>query len=426
MTLSKRKIFRLLECIWIGGLNTTLLPLSRLVPRQADQWLFMHQGGLFAGNSRYLFLWMALYRPDIQVVWLAENEETRRLIAGSGLAAHRRWSWKGIVASLRSSVFVYCHTLSDINIPLSGGAMLLNLWHGVGIKATMLGDKTGIMSRYQRYGSNPLARTVFYEYLKKPDAVATTSAFMQSHFSSQFEIPFDRCPQLGYARLDAFSDARLRRKSEEIDQNQGFEFNPRGFKEVYIYMPTWRDTGRPFLEEAIPDLERLSSALRERDALLYVKLHPRTADVWQGDMDNITLWPNETEVYTYLHRLDSLITDYSSVLYDFIFVRNAGILLYVFDYEKYLAVDHSIMYPFDENTAGRRVNSFDELCAAIEDGSVIEPCPDAASIRQKFWDGSDVPASPGIVDYVEKQLKSASVARSAPGRPLVQTRTQIM
>ena len=421
MTLSKRKLSRLLECIWIGGMNATLLPLSRLVPRQADRWLFTHQGGLFAGNSRYLFLWMAIYRPDIHVTWLAENEETRRLITDSGMVAHRRWSPKGVVASLRSSVFVYCHTLSDINIPLSGGAMLLNLWHGVGIKATMLGDKTGIMSHYQKYETNPLARMVFYEYLKKPDIVATTSDFMQSHFSSQFEIPFDHCPQLGYSRLDASSDTKLRKKSEEIDQSQGFRFNPSGFKEVYIYMPTWRDTGRPFLEDALPDLDRLSAVLRERDALLYVKLHPRTADVWPGDMRNIVLWPGETEVYTYLHEFDSLITDYSSILYDFIFVKNAGILLYTFDYEKYLSVDHSILYPFDENTAGRRVNSFDELCRAIEDGSVVEPCPNTAVIREKFWEGCDVPASPGIIDYVEKMLEAPRVSRLTTDRPLGQT-----
>src|SRR5690606_9400594 len=89
------------------------------------------------------------------------------------------------------------------------------------------------------------------------EMVATTSDLMQRHFAEQFRIPKECCPQLGYPRLDIFDDPALMEAARRIDINQGFEFNSDGFDEVYLYVPTFRDTGRPFLEEALPDLDQM-------------------------------------------------------------------------------------------------------------------------------------------------------------------------
>lgn len=399
-----------------GLLNLVLVNLARLVPRSPRQWLFGHQGGLFAGNSKYLFLWVATNRPDLRAVWLADNDATVRLITDAGFVAYRRWSLRGVRATVRSRVLVYCHGLSDVNARLSGGAYLANLWHGVGLKSTMFGDRTGIMSHYKRRWSNPLGRTLFYAYLKAPDMLATTSDFMQAHFAEQFELPRERCPQLGYPRLDTVADGELRRLAIDLDARQGFRFNPAGRREAYLYMPTWRDTGRPFLTAALPDLDRLNDLLRARDALLYIKLHPWTKESLPAGYSHIASWPDEIETYSYFDQLTGLITDYSSVLYDYLFSRDGGAILYTFDRASYEAEDHALLYPFDENVAGVTVQDFDALCDVLARGTALVPCARAAAIREKFWGGSAVPASPAIVSYIEKAVARRGIRR-ASGTP---------
>ena len=410
MTSLRANLARRARRILNTSLNLLLQPLSRLSARRADHWLFGHQSNVFAGNSKYLFLWISIHCPQRRAVWITDNEETRRLITEAGFVAYPRWSPSGILATLRSKVFVYCHDISDINPALSGGAYLLNLGHGVGIKATQLGDKLSAVSRHQKYRSWPLAKMIFPDFLTEPDALATTSPFMQQHFSSQCGIPAERCPQLGYPRLDGNWDKEVKEASTGIDRRQGFQFNPEGFGEIYLYVPTYRDSGRDFIAHALPDMDRLSLALKVRNALLYIKLHPYTEVGFQPDYPNVILWPKGVEVSTYLGQVDGLITDYSSLLYDFLFVRDTGAVLYTFDYDTYVRQDRSLVHSFEENTAGLRVSTFDELCQAISTGRVLEPCPGAAEIREKFWSGCSGPASPGVLRYVTEALQNAGTA----------------
>jgi CDP-glycerol glycerophosphotransferase (TagB/SpsB family) len=378
--------------------------LSRLSRRRNNHWVFGHQGGVFSGNAKYLFLWISIYRPDVRATWLTDDRQTRNLIRRAGFAAHTRWSLGGVAAALRAKVFVYCHGVEDTNVHLASGAFLLNLWHGVGLKATMYGDAAGLVSRVQAYGRNWFTRQFFLEYLTPPDVVVSTSPFMQAHFAGQFRLPADRCPQLGYSRLDVCLDGPLRRSAQRIDEAEGFVFNSRAYSEVYIYMPTFRDTGRPFVSQALPDLQRLSEALRARNALLYVKLHRRTRGEEISAYDNIELWPEDVDFYTYLDRFSALITDYSSILYDYLFVRTQGAILYTFDYDQYLKSDRTLLYPFDENTAGVRVGNFDRLVEVLASGAMLGEADRALEVRSKFWGAERAPASPRILAYVEGAL----------------------
>lgn len=383
--------------------NMVLYPLSRLVPRDPRRWAFGHTKDAFGDNPKYLFLWMALHRPDIRIAWLTGSRETLRMLRDAGYTAHLRWSPKGMIAAQRSRVFVYSHNVGNVNVALSNGALRVNLWHGVGLKAVHFGHRTGVAVRLRELGKTFVGRFRVHQYLAPADVFVTTSDFTQAHFSGQFELPREKCPQLGYPRLDCAADPKLAEAARTIDRKAGFALNPDGFAEIYIYVPTYRDSQRPFLDQALPDLARLSEALRARNALLYVKPHPRTPAATAFGHDNIRRWPDAIDFNTYLAEFKGLITDYSSVLYDYLFVRPTGAILYTFDYAEYQAADRALLYPFDENVAGLRIETFDALCDALRDGAAFDPALSAnvERIRQRFWGGSARPASPAIVDYVE-------------------------
>jgi len=396
----RRRLKRLISSV----LALTFSPLSKLVPRARRQWAFGHAGDQFAGNPKYLFLWMAIHRPDLRVSWITGDEGVRRMLRDAGYRAYCRWSVRGMIAALRAHVFVFGHGLGNVNATLSGGAYLLNLWHGVGLKAIHLGFARGKTAEARRAaGESRLRRALAVEYLRPYDALVTTSDMMQAHFATQTELPPERCPQLGYPRLDGNADPALLAAVEAFDKANGFVWNAGGFAETYIYMPTYRDTGRPFLDMALPDLDRLSRVLAGRHALLYVKPHPDT----RGNLDerhNVRRWDDRIDVNAYLPRMTGLITDYSSVLYDYLFARDTGTILYTFDLDAYLAADRDLVHPFEENVAGVRVADFDALCGTLESGAALVPDSRTPVIRARFWGGSPDCASAAIVEHVMREL----------------------
>lgn len=383
--------------------NITAYPLSGLSPRSSKQWAFGHAGEMFAGNPKYLFLWIALYRPDIQATWLTSNERLIALLRRHGYSAARRRSIKGIRIALRSGVFAFSHGINSVNFPLSRGAFLLNLWHGVGLKSIQFGRHDGTSAHAKKQAKTAWHRLKYLNELKSFDAVVTTSDMMQKHFASQFEQPMECFPQIGYPRLDCAVDRQLQNAALNLDRDLGFNFNADNFQEVYLYVPTYRDTNRPFFEEAIPDMARLSAILRERNALLYIKPHPQTLAAFSSLPSNVRIWPAEIDCQTYLDTIDALITDYSSVLYDYLEISPNPALLYTFDLDEYLTGDRELLFPFEEHTTGFRAFNYDTFCEAIQAGVPRNNTwhDDKLRLHQEFWSGSQSPASPAIIKHVE-------------------------
>src|SRR5690554_5904575 len=104
------------------ALNVTAYPLSGLTPRSKRVWVFGHMRDLFAGNPKYLYLWLSIYRPDIEAIWLTGSHETRRMLLESGYRAHSRWSVAGVCAALRAKIYVTAHGADTINPHLCRGA----------------------------------------------------------------------------------------------------------------------------------------------------------------------------------------------------------------------------------------------------------------------------------------------------------------
>ncbi|WP_018660833.1 CDP-glycerol glycerophosphotransferase family protein [Heyndrickxia acidiproducens] len=107
-------------------------------------------------------------------------------------------------------------------------------------------------------------------------------------------------------------------------------------KKVIFYMPTWRGTVGKVSKDnkkLFEDLRQISNSLSENE-IFYVKLHPFQAEIDLGEFDNIFLMPPSFELYEFLTAVDILITDYSSIMYDFL-NTNRKIILYTYDKDEY-------------------------------------------------------------------------------------------
>jgi len=384
-----------------------LFPLSWLVPRRRDLWVFGAPQDGFSGNPKYLYLWMSEHRPDVECVWLSGSAATRRLLRDHGLRCELRWSRAGMAAAARARYHVVANDGSDTSLGFTGGAQVLNLWHGVGIKNILRGARVGANAQLYRRLWRPDVYLRSAHRFRRPAVVLSTSPTMSEHFARCFDVPVARCPQLGYPRIDPLVDEEVRTRALAFGDYAAFS-ELCAERTVYLYAPTLRDDDQGLFDEAVPDLAALSDALRPTNGLLLLKLHPFTSGSVREEVaafDNITVWPGELDLYPVLDRVDCLITDYSSLLYDYIAVSGSGAVIYAYDYERYVSQDRDLAFPLEENIIGQRAGTFADLCEVLRSGAALAelPAERLAALRTRFW-GTTEPvkalASPAIAEYV--------------------------
>lgn len=111
-------------------------------------------------------------------------------------------------------------------------------------------------------------------------------------------------------------------------------------KQVIVYMPTWR--GLLHNKETDKQLRQLEGFFADIDSMLsdrdvfYVKLHPYVKDKMDySGYNHIREFPTEYETYDFLSATDVLITDYSSIMFDY-GVTKRRMILFTYDREEYL------------------------------------------------------------------------------------------
>jgi len=111
-------------------------------------------------------------------------------------------------------------------------------------------------------------------------------------------------------------------------------------KQLIAYMPTWRGTD-PTMDAdmqkkiLIRYLNKIDKELRE-DQIFYTNLHflvNNTLDY--SNYKHIRKFPSEYETYEFLNICDMLVTDYSSVFFDFALTKKP-IILFAYDKENYI------------------------------------------------------------------------------------------
>jgi hypothetical protein len=136
--------------------------------------------------------------------------------------------------------------------------------------------------------------------------------------------------------------------------------------------------------------------LRE-DQIVYVKLHPFVkSGLNYNDFNHIAPFPEEYETYDFLNATDGLITDYSSIMFDYA-VSKKKILLFTYDRTEYLDdrgmyldLNH-VEFPICDtvtelvkamNEESTYPEFFEEYCKYDSESTAIEVC-DFLLLREK-------------------------------------------
>lgn len=264
------------------------------------------------------------------------------------------------------------------------GQVYLNTWHGTPLKC--LGRSSN--DDYYKLG-NVQRNFMMADYLLYPNDY--TCDHMINDYMLDKLAPNPKALLEGYPRNSIFfkdSDQRIREwlvKDELIKGNE----------KLYFYMPTWRETKDPQITQQLA-VHILAVQLLEidrrlnKDEVMFIKLHPLAKKAINLNcFEHIKPYPAGLgyETYDFLNACDVLITDYSSVFFDFE-IKGRKIVLFDYDKEDYL--DCRGTY-FDMNELPfPQVRTIDDLMHEIRTPKTY----DDQGIIKKFnqYDKEDAPA----------------------------------
>lgn len=361
-----------------------LLLLSYLFPRFKRIWVYGSNMG-FVGNAKYLYIYTST-KDDIKSVWIGNKKEVE-LVRSKGLVAYSRYSIPGVIYALIAGVYIYNSYVNDINLYTFGFAKRINLWHGIGIKNCERKISTGPLAEIFK-SKNILIRLKYLPLFVKPHFFLSTSKRMRELFGECFAIASNSFIDNSYPRCEILLIEEQQR-SDFINKYESEETiklinTIKSSAYSYLYMPTWRDSENNFLEDF--NFGRLNEILRCRGEILLVKLHPVTKINIDMQYSNIIIVDKYVDLNSAMSYTDCLITDFSSVYYDYILMRGKRLILYLPDYEHYISKDRDLAFDYMECTEGEFVYNFEDFIHLISSrGNAIYSYKRIPEILEYFW-----------------------------------------
>lgn len=235
---------------------------------------------------------------------------------------------------LASSKYLITDTSFPVYYLKREGQIVWNTWHGTPLKH--MGRKDEV---------NPHNLGNVQKNLALADYLSFPNGYTAEHMIEDYmlkNISSARVLYGGYPRNEAFFN--------EANKDIVDSLNLAG-KRVYAYMPTWRPRkpGVPARYSGIDTMHYLTllDDLLDEDEVLLVNVHPLARKaVYFKSFSHVKEFPSGFETYDVLNVCDVLITDYSSVMFDFA-VSGKKIVLFDYDRETYLK-DRGLYLDLDE------------------------------------------------------------------------------
>ena len=345
-------------------LQIPLYLISRFLPPRSHLWIFgAWQGLQFADNSRHLYEYVRQHRPEITPVWFTANRQVWQLLRSRGHRVVRINSIAAVWYAMRAQVAVVTHSLRTDLQPVVHPAktITVQLWHGIPLKKIGYDDTrfTNPPRHGWQYGWEVFRNRLFPFWQEQYHVIATTSQQLVPIFASAFRHPQSAIQVTGYPRNDRLfhpDSAPLVAAGER----------------AVIYMPTFRgdmgsapDLFTPYSFN-LSDLEKL---LEAHNAHFFLRLHPVNhppehlrARISHSSRVHFLF---TEDIHTILAHFDVLITDYSSIYFDFLLL-NRPIIFAPFDHEQYTAIDREFYFDYSQVTPGPHAHNWPEVVAALE------------------------------------------------------------
>ena len=346
--------------------NLSSFTLLKLFPSTKKIWVFGSRFNKFTDNTKYFFInnLEQAKKDDIQFIWISHDKHVIDQIENIGGKAYSKHSIKGLFFALLAKYkFVNCWG-DDIGFKHTTNGKLINFWHGLPLKNIEYDIVSGPQSRpYMSFLAKMRYRITL---LRKNDILFNSSKYFESKIKSALRSK--EIYNLGSPRLDILKQNKndIKKYLKKYNFNQTIKFinDIENYKNVYIYMPTFRDTGKSWVQELGNYFLKINSFLKNTDSCMIFKLHQNDQTLRSIALNypNIIIC-NLDDAYPILPFTDCLISDYSSIIFDYMILKKP-IILFSFDKKDYIQNSRGLYFDYDK--------IFEELDQSSDVNTLIE------------------------------------------------------
>ncbi|PKR77783.1 CDP-glycerol--glycerophosphate glycerophosphotransferase [Halalkalibacillus sediminis] len=359
MNFLKKKIFNFLRSKRALKYFKLVFKTVGKLPKKKDLVVFeSFHGKQYSDSPRAIYEYMREYNKEAILIWSVDRRSLK-LFEELGLPHVRRFSIKWFLTMPRAKYWVNNVRLPNW-LPKPNDTIYVQTWHGTPLKRLGIDIEEVHMpgTNTDKYKRNFTNESKNWNYLISPNRYSTEI----------FKRAFDysgKVIESGYPRNDFLSN-HTDQDIYEIKSNLGIFED----KKVILYAPTWRDdqfySKGKYRFDIKLDLSLLQKELGN-DYVVLLRMHYLIAE--NLDLADFEGFAFDVSKHLDIRELfvisDLLITDYSSVFFDFANLRRP-ILFYVYDLERYENTLRGFYFDFKNEAPGPLTMTTRETIDAIK------------------------------------------------------------
>ena len=328
-------------------LESFLTFVTAIVPIRKDIWIFSSWGGRkISDNPLYFYQYVLSTNLPVKLIWIVKD---KKLIRNKfGYEAYYYKSPKGVFYQLVAGAVFFTHGVKSdfFRSVVNRKSTRINMWHGFPWKKIGLDD-----AKFNKSYSRLFYRVKNFFLNERYDYFLSLGNVCTNIMVSAFEEPRKKFLEIGFPRNDY-----LKPKSRHEDSAWNI-----------LYMPTFRggvDQEVDLLKLGGFECERVVETLQSKNSRLIIKLHPVNR-LPSSYVDNLNIeFGSDQDAMELLNWADVLVTDFSSVAFDFV-VSSKPVLFLVPDKEAYERFDRGLNLSLEEVTGNHYFESWDEMLSKM-------------------------------------------------------------
>lgn len=296
----------------------------------ANTIVFESFGGKnYSDSPKYIYEYMQENYPTLNYIWVFKKPEDNVIM---GNAKKVKKGSKAYYDAYSKAKFWVTNARLPLYLNKKENQVYIQTWHGTPLKRLANDMKVVRMpgTTTANYKKNFYAETSRWDYLVSPNRYSTDI------FKTAFWMDDERNWEIGYPRNDVLVN---RHDDQAYIEKIKKELNLPKDKKVIMYAPTWRDDefvkkGKYLFELKI-NLENLQKEIGEEYVIL-LRMHYLISNAldlsgYEDFAIDVSNYNDISELYLIS---DALITDYSSVMFDFGILKRPQ-FFFAYDIEKY-------------------------------------------------------------------------------------------
>ena len=329
------------------------------------RFVFMSQPD-FACNPHALWSYVKK-NTDIETAWIVKKMNSYNILTERGIECAVYGTLQANELISAADVII-ANSYTYLEIPKREDQLLVNLWHGSGVKA----------HDYYDHNLNPRHVIKLKKYFDLVDLMCVHSLDDRFKLSAMLHYDLRKMYVTGQPRLDYVTNSDGKKKVTEL-----FGEDINRYEKLIFFAPSYRSNmschaGKIYSENIFRlddfDNKALDEFLVKNNAAIIYKLHPIEQTAFAGrifsmsehcyELTDATLFEHDIRYDEVLSAFDVMISDYSSIVYDYLLL-NRPVVYLLPDYEEYKNAKGFVFSNIDAFMPGEKAYTFSELLIAL-------------------------------------------------------------